>query len=76
MLFWNNEQFTASQILVTINSFSQLYAVATLPPYGPDTALTHWVAKTTAGIGLLDFVDNGAVALVSVSHLSEWRTYI
>ena len=65
MLFWNNEQFTVSQICVTINSVAQLYAVATLPPYSPQNALTHWVAKSTAGIGLLDFVDNGAVALAS-----------
>ena len=67
MLFWNNEQFTASQILVTINSAAQLYAVATLPPCAPENAFTHWTAKTTAGIGLLDFVDNGAVALASYS---------
>ncbi|OCB86202.1 hypothetical protein A7U60_g6791 [Sanghuangporus baumii] len=62
MIFWNNEQFTASQIFVTVNSLAQLYAVATLPAYSPQNALTHWVAKTSAGIGLLDFVDNGGVA--------------
>ena len=65
MIFWNNEQFTYSQILVTINSFAQLYAVANLPSYSTQNALTHWVAKTTAGIGLLDLVDNGGVAVVS-----------
>ena len=64
MLFWNKERFGASQLLVTINSVAQLYAVARLPAYASSTALTHWVAKTTAGIGILDFVDNGAVALV------------
>ncbi|EJD03486.1 uncharacterized protein FOMMEDRAFT_154558 [Fomitiporia mediterranea MF3/22] len=63
MVFWNHEKFTASQLLVSINTFAQLYAVARLPAYTQQTALTHWVAKTTAGIGLLDFVDNGAVAL-------------
>lgn len=68
MVFWNNEQFAFSQVLVTINSFAQLYAVATLPPYSPENALTHWVAKTTAGIGLLDFIDNGGVMLVSKHH--------
>ncbi|KAI5115637.1 hypothetical protein M0805_002884 [Coniferiporia weirii] len=63
MIFWNREQFGVSQALVTVNSVAQLYAVSRLPPLAPENALTHWVAKTTAGIGLLDFVDNGAVAL-------------
>ena len=67
MFFWNKEQFWLSQALVTINSVSQLYAVSRLPPMTSENALTHLVAKTTAGIGLLDFVDNGAVALVCAS---------
>ena len=61
-----------SQALVTINSVSQLYAVSRLPPMTSENALTHLVAKTTAGIGLLDFVDNGGVALVSASTRRSW----
>lgn len=64
MIFWNREQFGLSQLLVSINSLSQLYAVSQLPPMTPGNRLTHWVAKTTAGIGLLDFFDNGGVAAV------------
>lgn len=61
MLFWNSERFGWAQALVTINSAAQLYAVARLPPLSRATLLTHLVAKTTAGIGIMDFVDNGAV---------------
>ncbi|KAH8119760.1 hypothetical protein DFH11DRAFT_5998 [Phellopilus nigrolimitatus] len=63
MVFWKYEMFSFSQVLVCVNSLAQLYAVSRLPPISPNNALTHWVAKTTAGIGILDFVDNGAVAL-------------
>lgn len=65
MICWNNEYFWLAQALVTINSFAHIYAVSQLPPIAHGNYLTHWVAKTTAGIGLLDFFDNGAVALVS-----------
>ncbi|THH10386.1 hypothetical protein EW145_g1347 [Phellinidium pouzarii] len=63
MFFWNRQQFGMSQALVSINSLAHIYAVSQLPPLTSANVLTHWVAKTTAGIGLLDFVDNGAVAL-------------
>jgi len=63
MIFWNNENFGLSQLLVTVNTLSQLFAVSQLPPITSASALTHWVAKTTAGIGILDLLDNGAVAL-------------
>ncbi|KAH9837225.1 uncharacterized protein C8Q71DRAFT_706782 [Rhodofomes roseus] len=65
LFFWLREEFTASQFLVTINSFVQLAAVARLPPVTPGssrlTVLTHLVAKTFAGIGVLDLLDNGGV---------------
>ena len=55
-------------MLVTINTVAQLTAVAALPPLTPRSStlhhLTHLVAKTFAGIGVLDFIDNGGVALV------------
>jgi len=65
LFFWLREDFTASQVLVTINTFAQLYAVSRLPPLSSSSTslmyLTHLVAKTFAGIGVLDFVDNGGV---------------
>lgn len=69
LFFWLREDFVASQVLVTINTFAQLVAVAALPPLTPTSPmlhrLTHLVAKTFAGIGVLDFIDNAGVALVS-----------
>lgn len=57
-----------SQVLVTINTAIQLFAVARLPSLTASSPrllyITHFVAKTFAGIGILDFVDNGGVALV------------
>jgi hypothetical protein len=48
---------------VTVNTFSQLFYVAfMLPPRNPENSMTHFVAKTFAGIGVLDFLHNGAVA--------------
>lgn len=69
MVFWMQESFWLSQVCVTINTFAQLYAVFYLLSPTSDYAmensntLTHLVAKTFAGIGVLDFFDNGAVAL-------------
>ncbi|KZT02241.1 uncharacterized protein LAESUDRAFT_662326 [Laetiporus sulphureus 93-53] len=67
LLFWLREDFIGSQILVTINTVAQLYAVARLPAITSSSTglmvLTHLVAKTFAGIGVLDFIDNGGVAL-------------
>lgn len=71
LFFWLKESFTLSQLLVTINTAAQLFAVSQLPPLTasshPLLRITHLVAKTFAGIGILDFVDNGAVALVGFS---------
>ena len=53
--------------MALINSFAHLYAVTQLPDISERNALTHWVAKTTAGIGLLDLLDNGGVFIVSTS---------
>ena len=68
LFFWLKESFTLSQVLVTINTTAQLFAVSRLPPLTtsshPLLRTTHFVAKTFAGIGILDFVDNGGVALV------------
>lgn len=67
--FWLRRNFTASQILVTINTAFQLFAVARLPTLTLSSPrlllITHLVAKTFAGIAVLDFLDNGGVALVS-----------
>ncbi|KAA1471606.1 hypothetical protein DENSPDRAFT_859046 [Dentipellis sp. KUC8613] len=70
MLFWLRGDFGWSQVFVTINSFAQLAAITVLPGLRgvPHTAtranvLLHLVAKMFAGIGVLDFLDNGAVFL-------------
>lgn len=66
MIFWNSEQLKISNIFVIINSLSQLYYVfAKLPPMdtrSTTSVLTNIVAKTFAGIGVLDLVHNGSVA--------------
>ncbi|EIN12898.1 hypothetical protein PUNSTDRAFT_97851 [Punctularia strigosozonata HHB-11173 SS5] len=63
MIFWINQMFWPAQALVTINSFIQLWAMTRLPFITRLNLSTHLVAKTFAGIGVLDFLDNGAVAL-------------
>lgn len=54
---------------MTVNTLMQLFAVARLPPLTSTSSrlmlLTHMVAKTFAGIGVLDFIDNGGVVMVS-----------
>ncbi|KAL6307783.1 hypothetical protein BKA93DRAFT_726829 [Sparassis latifolia] len=71
LFFWLRENFAASQVLVTINTVAQLLAVVRLPPLTASSSrlllLTHLVANTFAGIGVLDFIDNGGVALVTLS---------
>ncbi|GJF00202.1 hypothetical protein PsYK624_164820 [Phanerochaete sordida] len=66
LFFWLREGFNMSQVLVTVNTAAQLYAVARLPPLTAQSPAllwaTHLVAKSFAGIGILDFVDNGGVA--------------
>ena len=80
LFFWLREDFTASQVMVTINTFAQLLAVAALPPLTPTSSsllrLTHYVAKTFAGIGVLDFIDNGGVALVSTTQSLRPRSVL
>ncbi|KAI0937294.1 hypothetical protein AcV5_005235 [Taiwanofungus camphoratus] len=67
LFFWLRQDFTESQVLVTINTVAQLLAVARLPPLTAQSSglmrLTHLVAKTFAGIGVLDLVDNGGVMM-------------
>lgn len=71
MVFWMQESFWASQALVIVNSSIQLYAVFyLLSPSSPfkisqKNWTTHVVAGMFAGIGVLDLIDNGGVALVS-----------
>jgi hypothetical protein len=66
MIFWNQSAFKTSNVFVTINSLAQLYYVfAKLPPMdlsSRTSMLTHVVAKTFAGIGVLDLLHNGSVA--------------
>ncbi|THH10526.1 hypothetical protein EW146_g8345 [Bondarzewia mesenterica] len=69
LFFWLHSQFIVSQVLVTINTFAQLFAVFSFPvlsaPFSVQSrpqVLLHLVAKTFAGIGVLDFLDNGGVA--------------
>ena len=66
MLFWNSSQLKSANIFVVINSLTQLFFVSTrLPPMNLDSTpsvLTHVVAKTFAGIGVLDLLHNGSVA--------------
>ncbi|KAI0040656.1 hypothetical protein FA95DRAFT_1502488 [Auriscalpium vulgare] len=70
LFFWLREQFWVSQAFVTVNSTIQILALALIPGLGTLPAssaraeiLLHLVAKTFAGVGVLDFIDNGAVAL-------------
>lgn len=53
---------------MTINTAAHLFIVARLPPLTAHSSallyMTHFVAKSTAGIGILDFIDNGGVAAV------------
>jgi len=66
MIFWNSEHLGISPLFVTINTFAQLYyMIAKLSPMNKrstSSILTHVVAKTFAGTGVLDFLHNGPVA--------------
>ncbi|KAG8958442.1 hypothetical protein FRC03_009122 [Tulasnella sp. 419] len=67
-LFWHNQNFIASQTAVAINTLSQLaFILFKLPPMTQANWDTHLNVKTFAGIGLLDFVHNGAVAYQAIS---------
>lgn len=66
MFAWNAEALKAANVFVTINSLSQLYYISTcLPKLNTSSTisiLTHVVAKTFAGIGVLDLLHNTSVA--------------
>ena len=66
MFFWNSNKLEISNIFVCINSFTQLYYIATqLGPMNTNSTssiLTHIVSKTFAGIGVLDFLHNTSAA--------------
>ncbi|KAM0327415.1 hypothetical protein ACHAQA_005701 [Verticillium albo-atrum] len=66
MLFWNGGDLKTSNVFVAINTFAQLYFIASRLPR-MDTAstnsiLTHVVSKTFAGIGVLDLLHNTSAA--------------
>lgn len=66
MFFWNANNLETSNVFVMINTVTQLLYISTmLEPL--DTAstpnwLTHVVAKTFAGIGVLDLLHNTSAA--------------
>jgi len=66
MIFWNSSQLKAANVFVLINSLTQVYYISTqIAPMNmrsTSSVLTHIVAKTFAGIGVLDFLHNGSVA--------------
>jgi len=66
MFFWNANDLATSNIFVTINTLAQLLYIATqLPPLNTKSTpnlLTHVVAKTFAGIGVLDLLHNTSAA--------------
>lgn len=65
LILWTSEQFETALTFVTFNFFLHINEIGRLPPYEPDNALTHWVMKTTVGIGLLEIAATGAVIFVS-----------
>jgi len=66
MFFWNSNDLATSNIFVIINTVAQLGYIATmLPPLDTRSTpnfLTHVVAKTFAGIGVLDLLHNTSAA--------------
>jgi hypothetical protein len=66
MIFWNSSALKTSNVFVLINSFTQLYYIffrlAPMNAKSTSSVLTHIVAKTFAGIGVLDLLHNGSVA--------------
>ena len=65
MFFWNSENLKVANAFVVINTVAQLYYVFTkLEPMNTKnwrSILTHVVAKTFAGIGVLDLLHNTSV---------------
>ncbi|KAK0653556.1 hypothetical protein DIS24_g6019 [Lasiodiplodia hormozganensis] len=66
MFFWNSSHLRTANLFVILNTVSQLaYLTTRLPPLrtaSPASALTHIVAKTFAGIGVLDLLHNTSAA--------------
>jgi hypothetical protein len=66
MFFWNSNNLSTSNIFVTINTLTQLFYITTqLEPLDTRSTpnwLTHVVAKTFAGIGVLDLLHNTSAA--------------
>ena len=66
MFFWNSSNLKTANVFVTINTAAQLFFILTKLPTlntrSPGSVLTHVVAKTFAGIGVLDLLHNGSVA--------------
>jgi len=66
MFFWNSDNLKTSNIFVIINTLSQLFYLSTqLKPMNTrstNSILTHIVAKTFAGIGILDLLHNTSAA--------------
>lgn len=76
----DREMFLASHLCVTVNSLAQLIAISQLPAMRTGNKLTHTVAKMMGGIGIMDFLDNAAVAFAmhqppnTVSCVSAFRS--
>ena len=66
MFFWNANDLQTSNLFVILNTLSQLaYITTLLPPLDRKSTpnfLTHIVAKTFAGIGVLDLLHNTSAA--------------
>ncbi|KAF2028850.1 hypothetical protein EK21DRAFT_101582 [Setomelanomma holmii] len=66
MFFWNSNDLVTSNVFVIINTVAQLLYISTqLEPLDTKSTpnwLTHVVAKTFAGIGVLDFLHNTSAA--------------
>ncbi|KAF2643859.1 hypothetical protein P280DRAFT_546743 [Massarina eburnea CBS 473.64] len=66
MFFWNANDLKTSNFFVVVNTVAQLlYITTVLPPLDTRSTpnfLTHIVAKTFAGIGVLDFLHNTSAA--------------
>ncbi|WRT68524.1 uncharacterized protein IL334_005501 [Kwoniella shivajii] len=65
MLFWNKNNLKGSNVLVTINSLTQLYYTFFLRDPAPSTyqsKLTNAINITFAGIGVLDLFHNATAA--------------
>jgi hypothetical protein len=66
MFFWNANRLDISNIFVIINTFTQLYycmfKLGKMNRNSTSSMLTHFVAKTFAGIGVLDLLHNTSAA--------------